>query len=1039
MDARPLDPPLRIRALQRGLAEGLWSAETMGLEPQADLFSITEAQWLQAYDFLDSRGLIPEALKDEVRSYAEEATRFLDSASHARAFPAGARARFEPLGFLGDGGMGSVYKAYDQRLGRVVALKFLKHLDEEARQRFLQETRAQAQIEHPHIVRIFEAGEFDGTPFLAMQFVDGPTLRQAIPLLSLEHKVRILRDAAEAVHACHRQGILHRDIKPSNIMLDATEEGHWNAYVMDFGLARLTTEESRTQAGFLMGTPAYLSPEQAAGQPFDRRSDVYALGISLYECIAGEPPFSAADTWELLRKIATEDPPSLRRAHPTLPRDLELIIAKAMDKDPLRRYASAKLLGEDLDRFLEGDPVHAQPPTLRYRTRKLLRKHRHLAWVTGISFLLVAAMGGWGVQTVLRARRLAQAAQRFGAEAEAMEGLLFKAYSLPLHDTRAERDLVHRRMRELGQEMLRQGAWSQGAGHFALGRVHLALGEWERAREELEKAREFIPSDPHISHALGLCLAQLYAQELDGLRGKQRSERKQELDQTLRAPALRLLLETGSRSTETSPYAEGLVAMVEERYDEALAKAKQVQQQAPWFYLAWVLEGRVHRERGTALLAQGLFTEAMTLLDEAGRAFHQASERARSAPEPYVAEAQRRLTVLRTRFDRAQAGEEDKAWALEAVRKARTVNPEGWQTYLFASAIHRQWALHLQSRGLSPMEDLDACIAEAREGLKAAPDTIQLLINLANGLRSKADEEFSLGKDPRPTLQAAQAALNRALAQPRYREFLLDGLGNCHLLEAIYQLNAGQDPAGNVERAVRNLEESNALHPWVGHLSSLGEGVTLLAVQARWAGLDPRAHVRRAEGAFQQALALNRKSFQAHLGAAQGKFQEVAWLSEQGEGVQPALAGMRQEAQEALALNAGLPEARALLAWGALAEALEAARLGRDPRPILAAVDQELARLKALPKASPDAPLVAGETALARHRLFRDGKALAPALALLDAGLRSRPFDARLWLVRARVLEALGRREEAEKAYQEVRSRNANLAPLRTRPAAFPG
>jgi serine/threonine-protein kinase len=1031
-----LAPPLQIRALQKGLAEERWTATDLGLGEEADLFSIPEATWLAAYAAMDLGGRISDDFKQAILDIDRDATQFLESKSHARSYPQSARARYEPLGFLGDGGMGSVYKVYDQQLGRLVALKFLKHLDDDARQRFLQETRAHAQIEHPNIVQIFEAGEFDGTPYLAMQFVDGPTLLQAIPSLNLEQKVRIIRDAAEALHACHRQGILHRDIKPSNIMLDPTEDGHWQAFVMDFGLARVTAEESRTQVGFLLGTPAYLSPEQAAGQPFDRRSDIYALGTSLYECIAGAPPFAAAETWDLLRKIVTEEPPSLRTMAPSLPRDLELIIAKAMDKDPLRRYASARGLADDLTRFLEGDPVQAQPATLRYKAWKALRKHRGMAWVSGVSVLLVALIGAWALRSSWQTRRAAEATQSFGAEAEGMEGLLYKSYSLPLHDTRLERAMIHTRLQALGLDMARQGQWAQGAGYFALGRGHLALGELERARMNLEQARQFLPTDPRVAQALGLTLAHLYAQELEGLQGRAREERKQEVERTLKAPALGLLQEAGARGLEAQPFVAAMVALVEERYEEVSAKAKLAQAQAPWNFQAWVLEGRAHREIAADLLAKGQFNEALAALDQAGWAFEEASNRARSAPEPYLAEAQRRLTLLRIRFDRGQPGKEDKAWALEAVRKARIVDPEGWQAYQFASGIHRQWALQLLGQGQPAFEDLDASVDEARKGLQSNPGNVGLLINLASALRTRAYEEFDRGLDPRTSLKAAEAALEQALSQPRFREFLLDGLGNCHLVEAVFALHHGLDPTASVERSARALEESNALHPWVGHLSSLGEVLTTLAQYQRWQGMDPLPTLRRAEAAFQQALALNRNSFQARLARAEAQAQEAQWLVEQSRDATQALAALRAEATEAFRLNASLAESWALQSLAALTEAQAVGARKDAAVPLLQAAETHLKRAQALSRPPKRAARIAAELALARVHLQHRQGALTPALQAIDRALQTQPAEAQLWFLKARLLEASGRRSEAGAAYEEAFRRNANLRLLRDRAKA---
>jgi WD40 repeat protein len=272
---------------------------------------------------------------------------------------------YEILGVLGKGGMGVVYRARQQGLGRVVALKMILHADHAGagqRQRFRTEAEAIARLQHPHIVQVFEVGEHKGTPYFSLEFCAGGSLAdrlRATPLPPRE-AAALLETLARAMQTAHAAGVVHRDLKPANVLLAADGAPK----VTDFGLAKKLDDASgQTHTGQVLGTPSYMAPEQAVGQGrlIGPAADVYALGAILYDCLTGRPPFRAATAVDTLMQVVAEEPPSPRRLNPGMPRDLETICLKCLQKAPGKRYASAEELAEDLRRFREGEPVRARP------------------------------------------------------------------------------------------------------------------------------------------------------------------------------------------------------------------------------------------------------------------------------------------------------------------------------------------------------------------------------------------------------------------------------------------------------------------------------------------------------------------------------------------------------------------------------------------------------------------------------------------------------------------------------------------------------
>jgi len=297
---------------------------------------------------------------------------------------------------LGSGGMGFVMQAYDTILQRWAALKFLKSIgDDKARAYFDREARIAGQLNHPNIAAIYEVGEHESSPYIAMQFIEGENLQSARKGMARPQIVRTLREASEAVDYAHRQGVIHRDLKPSNLMLDRSGR----VFVMDFGLSKHTEVGGRSAGlsgtNLVLGTPAYMPPEQARGElkSVDAQSDVYSLGATLYEMLTGLPPFVSESTAQILLQVLNVDPLPPRKFVADLPRDLETIVLKCLEKDKTRRYSNAAELADDLGRFERGEPISAHAPSLLYRFRKRILRHKvaSAAILSAASLALAAA------------------------------------------------------------------------------------------------------------------------------------------------------------------------------------------------------------------------------------------------------------------------------------------------------------------------------------------------------------------------------------------------------------------------------------------------------------------------------------------------------------------------------------------------------------------------------------------------------------------------------------------------------------------------
>jgi len=954
--------------------------------------------------------------------------------------------RYEVLDPIGSGGMGHVYKAFDPELRRTVALKILRDDDAGMLQRFVQEACVQARVEHEHICRVYEAGTIeDGETgqqrrCIAMQYIEGRTLGAAAAEMTLEQKLGVMCDVAEAVHAAHKIGLIHRDLKPSNIMVERTEQG-WTPYVMDFGIAKELDATGLTLTGMVLGTPHYMAPEQARGETskLDRRTDVYSLGATFYELLVGHPPFAGGSNIAVIMRTLEEDPPAMRSVVLTIPIELDAIVLKCLEKDPQRRYGSARALAEDLQRYRDGEPVLARHQTAIYRLLKKARKHKVIVSVSAAALAAVLLFAGMWIQARRTAALQVRVAREFSQEAEHIESIMAQAQLLPLHDTAQERRVVERMMGSIEDRMGEAGRNGFGPGHHAIGRGYMALGDYRAAERHLEKAwNEGRYHEPVLAQAMGVTYAMRYQEEMaDAGRianREMRLSRMAAIEKEYREAAIEFVNRGREAAGETHGYVEALLAYLKKDYPAALKRAEAAAAEAPWEYKADKLIGDIHGALAAERRDRGDVTAAQEAYAFAESAYRRCIEKGRSDSAVYEGLAD--IIVSRIQMLISSTGESPVEYfdrAREACRAAQKANPLSGSAYRLEAVILSRLSDYQLRHGGDARTPADEAIAAAKRAVELRPKDESAYRALADAYHYRSVYERERGEDPRGSMEKAIENNRRAVTiNPNYA--LGHGsLGNACLQLALLEKERGTDPRPSLERAVEAYRKAVEIEPefYTGY-GNMGVAFVERGVYEGEVGVDPSESVRRGIESYRHAVSINPSYSQAigNLGTAYLLMAQ----RERSQGKNPtrSLGQAREFCGRSIELNPNNIIALENMATSHRIQARYDLATGTDPTPSLDRAEETLQRALAIEPDDAYLQTAKGEIdwARAEYELQQQRSPLASvdrARKALRRALSIDPDHAQAWV-------ALGDVEKvaAEWRLQEGASPAAELAAARS-------
>lgn len=645
--------------------------------------------------------------------------------------------------------------------------------------------------------------------------------------------------------------------------------------------------------------------------------------------------------------MVQEDPRPVRGLNPEVPRDLESVVMKCMEKDPARRYSSAEDLAEDVARYLRGEAVEARGFSRLYRVEKKIRKNPVSAALLALATLAIAVLAGFAVYTRVQSQRSGRMLQEFGQEVAQIESMMRFAHLLPVHDIRNEKTLVGQRMAAIKAKMKQYSA-AGGPGYYALGRGSMALNQYTNALADFRAAWDrYEYHEPQLAYSLGLTMALLYRDRLREVERisspEQRELRKQEIRNQYRDPALMYLRQgRASAATDAPEYAQAVIHMTEGEYQKAIEESEICFRRIPWLYEAKKLQGDTYVSIGNDQRDAGDIAGSAVSFDKAESAFQESLKKGMSDSETY--EALCSLHLSRLKLQLLEAGIPEGAYrkGLEACGTALKVNPESVQAYFLLSTLHTDWAYHESNHGIDAMETLDAAIRAGTSALNLAPNDVYGFLALGNAY---AQAGISSVEDTSRYLDLSDQNYRKAISIAPHDALLHYYLGSNSSQRGIYLRDIGRDPRSAWDEAIREFQTalklnpklSNALNELAGTYTSRGEAM-------RWMGEDPLPSFEKSLSFFDALVAQNHRDMYTLIGEGVACWKMARYLVDHDSDPAQPIARGRSVLQEAAGSNYQYVQVFLALGNLDLAAARWNAHERRSPQALLASARAEFQR-----------------------------------------------------------------------------------------------
>lgn len=766
---------------------------------------------------------------------------------------------------LGQGAYGNVYEAVDLKLNRTVALKILNQSLKERILRFRNEALNQAKVDHPNICKVYEVGSFNNINYIAMQFINGKTLDKIDKNISIKEKVKIIKKVANGLHAAHLTGLIHRDIKPTNIMVKEKAEGGFIPYITDFGIAKQLDSPAMTKDHLTTGSPNYMSPEQASGERYkalDIRTDIYSLGVTLYELLTGKLPHSGMISIEVMFKIINKEPEPICKVNKKIPKDLGSIVMKCLEKEPNKRYESAKELAEDLDRFLNGNPVKARSSNFFYKIKKRIIKHPVFSFAASILIIAIILLSSFYIKEKVQIAKKVKLSEELGRIINNSEKLMRISHMMKLHNIQKDKEKIAVEIKKIEEKMKSIGKLGKGPGFYALGKCYLILGNQAIAKEFFEKALKIGYSNNDLYFQLGLIYGQLYVKNYDKLSSTLNKRtfkiEKERLKKLYLNKSLEMFSKVKNNEKYLNYYGKAFINYIKQDYSNAEFYCKKAIENANWYYEAYILSSNIRTYKASLYESLGKFQEANKEYDLAQIDIKKAIDIAESDINCHKAYASlwiKRFTNSRLNLEKISYY---KNKAIESLDNAKLIDPENSDLYVKYAICYWHWAEYLMEAGKEFGIYAEKGIKYGKNAIKLDPYSYEAFHHLANCYMFDGLNQMYLGNNPEKTFNLALKNYDNSknIAPSFILNYINAGVIYAYLGQ--YKSFHGADPIDTLEKGIKNFKKAEKIDKNNIYIYSNLGGIYLLLGDYNFdVGNNPLKDYALAIDAYNKALKIN--------------------------------------------------------------------------------------------------------------------------------------------------------------------------------------